>query len=68
MTADFLVLLAAFTVAYVLRVQIDNRPLVNPIYAFDYLVTALTILPLWIIVFATLGLYSSQTYNRRLAE
>lgn len=68
MTADFLVLLAAFTVAYVLRVQIDNRPLVNPIYAFDYLVTALTILPLWIIVFATLGLYGSQTYNRRLAE
>ena len=69
MTADFLVLLAAFTVAYILRVQIYNsRPIVSQIYSFDYLMMALTILPLWIIVFATLGLYSSQTYNRRLAE
>lgn len=69
MTADFLVLLAAFTAAYILRVQIHNsRPLVSPIFAFDYLMMALTILPLWIIVFATLGLYSSRTYNRRLAE
>lgn len=68
MTADFFVLLAAFTVAYILRVQVDSRPLVNPVYAFDYLVTALTILPLWIIVFASLGLYSSHVYNRRLSE
>ncbi len=67
-TADFFVLLAAFTAAYILRVQVDSRPLLNPIYAFDYLMMALTILPLWIIVFATLGLYSSQTYNRRLSE
>lgn len=68
MTADFLVLLAAFTVAYLLRVQLDHRPLVNSVYAFDYLVMALTILPLWIIVFASLTMYRSQTYSRRLAE
>ena len=68
MTADFLVLLAAFTAAYIVRVQIDSRPLLSPVYAVDYLAMALTILPLWIIVFAMLGLYSSQTYNRRLAE
>lgn len=66
---DAFVIIAAFTAAYILRVQIYNsRPLVSPIFAFDYLMMALTILPLWIIVFATLGLYSSQTYNRRLAE
>lgn len=68
MTADFLVLLAAFTAAYILRVQVDSRPLVSDIYSFDYFVMALTILPLWIIVFASLGLYSSQVYNRRLSE
>lgn len=68
MTADFLVLLLAFTAAYILRVQVDHRPLVNPVFSFDYAVMALTILPLWIIVFATLGLYNSQIYNRRLAE
>lgn len=67
-TADFLVLLAAFTAAYILRVQIDNRPLLNDIYSFDYLVMAVTILPLWIVVFASLGLYSARVYNRRLSE
>lgn len=68
MTADFLVLLIAFTIAYILRVQVDSRPLVSPVFAFDYLIMAATILPLWIIVFASLGLYSAQIYNRRLAE
>lgn len=68
MTADFLVLLAAFTAAYILRVQVDTRPLVSEVLSFDYFIMALTILPLWIIVFASLGLYSSQVYNRRLSE
>ena len=35
MTADFFVLLAAFTAAYIIRVQIDNRPLVNEVLSFD---------------------------------
>lgn len=65
---DFVVLLAAFTAAYILRVQLDNRPLVNPVFAIDYLVLALTILPFWILIFASLGLYSAQVYNRRLVE
>ncbi len=68
MTADFLVLLAAFTAAYIVRVQIDSRPLLSQVYAVDYLGMALSILPMWIIVFAMLGLYNSQIYNRRLAE
>ena len=66
--ADFLVLLGAFTVAYVLRVQHDNRPLVNAVFALDYLTIALMILPFWILIFASLGLYSAQNYNRRLIE
>lgn len=65
---DFLVLLAAFTVAYILRVQLDNRPLVNSVFAIDYLLIALAILPFWILIFATLGLYTAQVYNRRLVE
>lgn len=68
MTADFFILLVAFTAAYILRVQVDSRPLVSQVYALDYVAMALTILPLWIIVFATLGLYGSQVYNRRLSE
>ena len=66
--ADILVLVLAFTIAYVLRVQNDPRPLLVPVYAQTYVQTFITILPLWIITFAALGLYSSTTYNRRLVE
>lgn len=66
--ADFVVLLLAFAIAYVLRVHYDPRPLVNPVYAVDYLMTFATIVPFWIVIFAALGLYQANTYNRRLVE
>lgn len=66
--ADFVVLLGAFTIAYILRVQYDPRPLLSEVYAYDYLVSFLLIVPIWIIIFAALGLYQSSVYNRRLAE
>jgi len=66
--ADFFVLLLAFTIAYVLRVQYDHRPLVADVYAAEYFLSLLVIIPFWILVFATLGLYQSSSYNRRLAE
>src|SRR5687768_5114906 len=66
--ADFFVLLLAFTIAYVLRVQYDDRPLLVDVYAPEYLLSMLSIIPFWIIVFAALGLYQASTYNRRLAE
>ena len=66
--ADMIVLLAAFTIAYILRVQYDNRPLVDQIYAIEYFTSFLLITPFWILIFASLGLYHSSTYNRRLVE
>jgi len=66
--ADILILFAVFTLAYVIRVQYDNRPLVSSVFAFDYFQAFLVIVPIWIIIFATLGLYSASTYNRRLVE
>src|SRR5664279_144697 len=66
--ADFIVLLAAFAAAYVLRVQYDPRPLLNHIYAADYFTSFLFIVPVWIVIFATLGMYQANTYNRRLVE
>ncbi len=65
---DALVLIAAFVLAYVARVQYDPRPLLNNIYAFDYLFSFLLIVPFWILIFAMIGLYQPQTYNRRLIE
>ncbi|OGL27126.1 UDP-phosphate galactose phosphotransferase [Candidatus Saccharibacteria bacterium RIFCSPHIGHO2_02_FULL_46_12] len=66
--ADTIVLLAAFSLAYILRVQYDDRPLLDNVYAWEYFLAFLTIVPFWILIFATLGLYHSSTYNRRLVE
>ena len=66
--ADFLILLAAFSVAYILRVQFDQRPLVSEVYAEQYFSTFARLAPFWILIFASLGLYQATTYNRRLIE
>ena len=65
---DTFVLLVAFTLAYILRVQYDPRPLLTDIHAYDYLYASLAIIPFWILIFAVLGLYQPSTYNRRLVE
>jgi exopolysaccharide biosynthesis polyprenyl glycosylphosphotransferase len=68
MVADFFVLLLAFSAAYILRVQHDPRPLLTKVYASDYFISLIALIPFWIIVFAALNLYHSSTYNRRLVE
>ncbi len=66
--ADTIILLAAFSLAYIVRVQYDSRPLLASVYAVDYLEAFLVIVPIWIMIFASLGLYTASTYNRRLVE
>ncbi len=68
MLVDALVLIVAFVLAYIARVQYDPRPLLHNIYAYDYLFAFLLIVPAWIAVFGLIGLYKPATYNRRLAE
>lgn len=65
---DALFLITTFVLAYVARVQYDPRPLLNNIYAYDYLFSFLLIVPFWIFIFAVIGLYKQSTYNRRLVE
>jgi len=65
---DALVLITTFALAYVARVQYDPRPLLQNIYAFDYIFSFLLIVPFWILIFALIGLYQPRTYNRRLVE
>ena len=66
--ADLFTLLAAFMLAYALRTQFDSRPLVNEVYAVDFFITFCAVAPLWVLAFASLGLYSSQIRMRRLSE
>jgi exopolysaccharide biosynthesis polyprenyl glycosylphosphotransferase len=65
---DFVALLGAFLIAYVLRVSLDARPLINQISALDYLRIWATLTPIWIIIFGLLGLYKKAVYDYRWRE
>lgn len=65
---DFLALVGAFSVAYVIRVKHDPRPLIQHIPAEQYLWAILLILPLWIIINGLIGLYSRTVFESRFSE
>jgi exopolysaccharide biosynthesis polyprenyl glycosylphosphotransferase len=65
---DFLALVAAFVAAYVIRVKLDDRPLLQAIDASTYLSIFLVVLPFWILIFAWLGLYNTNIYEKRFKE
>ena len=66
--SDFFAILSAFVLAYIFRVSIDPRPVVDQIPAATYLQIFLVLLPFWILIFASLNLYSPQVYRRRIVE
>ncbi len=65
---DFLALLAAFAVAYILRVKLDERPLIQAIPARTYILAFIAVLPLWIIMHGFIGLYNYRVYEKRFSE
>ena len=65
---DFLTLLLAFSLAYILRVKVDARPLAELITARDYFGAMFSVLPLWVIVHGFIGLYSQRVYEKRFHE
>lgn len=65
---DFIALLTAFVIAYILRVTLDERSLINPINSDQYLQTWVMIIPIWILIFSFLGLYKRSVYEYRWRE
>jgi exopolysaccharide biosynthesis polyprenyl glycosylphosphotransferase len=65
---DFLALLVAFVVAYILRVTLSHRVLSEQISAFSYFENFLAIIPFFILIFALLGLYTNRSHERRFQE
>jgi exopolysaccharide biosynthesis polyprenyl glycosylphosphotransferase len=65
---DFFALISAFVIAYILRVKIDTRPLINQVSAIDYLEIWLLLVPIWIFIFTLLGLYRRSVYEYRWRE
>lgn len=65
---DFMALVLAFVGGFVLRVTWSDLPVATPITAFEYLKIFLVLLPFWILIFALLGLYNSNIYEKRFSE
>jgi exopolysaccharide biosynthesis polyprenyl glycosylphosphotransferase len=65
---DCLALIAAFSVAYVLRVSVSHRALTAHVHAHTYIMISITLLPFWVLIFALLGLYRERNYENRFSE
>jgi exopolysaccharide biosynthesis polyprenyl glycosylphosphotransferase len=65
---DFLALVAAFGGAYILRVSVSHKPISEHVAAITYLEIFLMVLPFWVLLFALMGLYNSNIYEKRFVE
>jgi len=65
---DFLALITAFTLAYVIRVKLDDRPLLEPLTANGYIGVVAVLLVFWLIIYGLLGLYKSYVFENRFKE
>jgi exopolysaccharide biosynthesis polyprenyl glycosylphosphotransferase len=65
---DFLALVAAFVVAYVLRFKVFNDGTVAKIPGHTFAYTILAVLPLWLVIHAFIGLYNQDVYEKRFQE
>lgn len=68
MVFDALVILFAVAGAYLLRTNISDKPLAQAVSGSDFVTAFAVIIPLWIVVFASLGLYEVSVYGARLRE
>jgi len=64
---DFIALVSAFVVAYIIRVKLDGRPVAHPISAILFLKISLLVLPIWILIFALSGLYNLSNLRGRFS-
>jgi len=68
LVGDFLALVAAFALAYIVRVKLDDRPLLEPITAGGYIGVVAVLLVFWLIIYSLLGLYRPAVYENRFKE
>lgn len=65
---DFMMMIAGFVAAYIVRVKIDARPTAYHIAGMTYVRYLVVLLPIWIIIFALTGLYNLSSTRSRLGE
>src|ERR1700722_8501746 len=65
---DILALVLAFVGAYLIRAHVNATPVAIPVHIRTYIDVFLVMLPFWIILFALIGLYDSDIYEKRFNE
>lgn len=66
--SDFVALVLAFVGAYIIRVKIDERSLVDTVAANEYVLIVSLLLIVWLVIFSLLGLYRTTIYDNRIRE
>jgi len=65
---DFIAVLGGFVLAYIIRVQLEGRPVPYPSGGVVFIKFFLLIIPVWILIFALSGLYGQTGQKGRLEE
>jgi exopolysaccharide biosynthesis polyprenyl glycosylphosphotransferase len=65
---DAITITLAFTVAYILRVTLSHERISANVHAHTYILTLVSLLPFWILIFGLLGLYNMRIYEKRFSE
>ncbi|QQS20162.1 sugar transferase [Candidatus Saccharibacteria bacterium] len=67
MVGDGVALLVSFVAAFVIRGS-SSVAVAQPVDSSTYILLFVSLLPFWIFIFALLGLYNANIYERRFAE
>lgn len=65
---DFLAITSAFVVSYIIRFKLEHKPVTHYLAAFAYLKLILLMVPVWIFIFAIVGLYNLKSNRGRLED
>lgn len=63
---DAIAIILSFSFAYYYRVHIDSRPFFFESALWEFMLSVLMLLPIWIVILASLGLYSRHVLGRRI--
>lgn len=66
--SDSLALLISFIAAFYLRVVVDTRPSAELVTWQEFSVIVALLIPVWILIFASVGLYRTAIYEKRTRE
>lgn len=68
--SDLGAIVLAYVSGYILRVSLTNgaKPLAHPVPARTYILILISLIPIWLIIFALIGLYNRSIYEKRFSE